>query len=385
MSTPSLRGIISTDWHLCNPRLPTRYLVTHQDTWLKDNVDYIKKADYFFIDGDIFNNATPLHRKDTLLALEHLVKVVGICIKHNTAVRILNGTTSHDYSQAEFMESFQQLNDKLDIRFISELSIETSSNGINILYVPDELNVDSKVTIKQILDLKIKQGIDHIDLAHVHGSFKFNLPSMAITDACFDEEEFMTLCRGPIYNGHIHTKMTYKRIHTVGSIDRYAHGEEEDKGGMYIDVIRTGDVDKPIEYTNIFLPNHNACVFKTLRLSDKTHGQVIETYAKTIKELIREEEPINIRLVLDPLSPLHNQLDRIILNNENVILKVTKDKDIIDESEVDIGIVEEEDTSYDSITKDNLFEILSTYLLTLYDKKEVKLRLDMLKSHTDIV
>ena len=71
-------------------------------------------------------------------------------------------------------------------------------------------------------------NIEQVDLAMMHGNFKYQLPMPSIH--MHTEEDYLSIVRYYICINHIHTASVYGRILAPGSFDRMAHGEEEDKG-----------------------------------------------------------------------------------------------------------------------------------------------------------
>jgi tyrosyl-tRNA synthetase len=71
--------------------------------------------------------------------------------------------------------------------------------------------------------------LDMVDVTITHGMYQ-HLCSYAInTDHLHQEDDYLSITKHFVSNGHVHTFNVHSRIITEGSFDRLAHGEEEAK------------------------------------------------------------------------------------------------------------------------------------------------------------
>ena len=315
--------------------------------WLEYNT-YIKELDVLFIAGDLYHRLLSKNSSDAIIATEWLMFILKVSAKNNTRVRVLEGTPSHDFNQVRHTDSIVNAIslDNLDFKYIENITIE-NIDGYDILYVPDEVNHDSKDTEKEIDELLRDRGIDKVDIAIMHGSFNYQIPMVELKSS-HNEAYFLNKVRYNISIGHVHTFSIYSRIIAQGSFDRLAHGEEEKKGGVFFHVDKSRN-----ESSYIFLENKKAMVFDTLKLKAKSIKESINEFSKFIKS-----RPLNsaIRVVLTN-SNIHLKDDIYLLTKKHpayyITIKIEDDKDSVDKKRTLLEIPEQI-----SITKDNIRGLL---------------------------
>ena len=117
----------------------------------------------------------------------------------------------------------------------------------------------------------------------LHGSFKYQTKGMQTEAFSFDEEYFFNLTTGFIHIGHFHTYTYLDRIIANGSLERLAHGEEEDKGYVIVNGNTYQFVVNPFSYT-----------YKTIPITAKT------TLASLDKQIFKYPKESFIRLQMKP-------------------------------------------------------------------------------------
>lgn len=252
-------------------------------TELKESfLDFIKDKylDMIVIAGDFFNSIISLNSQSALKAFKFMRELVEICEKNEIKyVRIIEGTLSHDNLQILNFQNYES-NKKVDFKVITTVREESLSNGLNILYLPEEYMEDPISYYKDYICKPSK----YYDFIFGHGMFKEtsfvkdDSESMISKAPIWDSKFLSSICRGPIFFGHIHTsQIIRKHIYYTGSFSRWVYGQEEDKG-FYIFTyhMETG------KYLTEFIVNKLARKFDTTKVFLE---KALET--QTVDELIK--------------------------------------------------------------------------------------------------
>ena len=252
-------------------------------TELKESfLDFIKDKylDMIVIAGDFFNSIISLNSQSALKAFKFMRELVEICEKNEIKyVRIIEGTLSHDNLQILNFQNYES-NKKVDFKVITTVREESLSNGLNILYLPEEYMEDPISYYKDYICKPSK----YYDFIFGHGMFKEtsfvkdDSESMISKAPIWDSKFLSSICRGPIFFGHIHTsQIIRKHIYYTGSFSRWVYGQEEDKG-FYIFTyhMETG------KYLTEFIVNKLARRFDTTKVFLE---KALET--QTVDELIK--------------------------------------------------------------------------------------------------
>lgn len=313
--------IVISDIHFGHPVNRSDTIASHLYNFLEVNNALIQTVDIIFLAGDIFDTALNSSSMDYHIATSWLSFLAQKCMVYNIKLRVLEGTPSHDAKQCKSISNIiENLNIKLDYKYIDTLLIETmNDSGLTILYVPDEVNADASVTLEQVKTLIEDNHLIKVDIAMVHGSFSYryrglNLPST------HDELEYLKLVDRFISVGHEHVRSVYGRIIGHGSFDRLQHGEEDNKGGVYIKLCRDNK-DKD-EY--IFMINEEATIFKSIVITTEDVKELSGILDGVLKSL-----PIgsNILLKLNKSNPINKTIKEITKKYNGYRFKVDfKDK-----------------------------------------------------------
>ena len=251
--------VVVSDIHLGHRRTPTEAIIEHLDEILTPLLT--NELDALFIAGDLFDQLLD-YSMDEIAAIDlFLGRLFKRCAKYDICVRILEGTPSHDRRQARHLYRLIALMElPLNYRYIDTLSVETlDPYGVTILYIPDEWQERSELTLSDAHAALEQAGLTQVDLTIMHGQFHYQLTNVPETISRHREEDYLNLTRYYIHVGHIHTHSVYDRIIASGSFDRLAHGEEEPKG-----LIRAHISPRGARYE--FIENVNATTYKTLTL-----------------------------------------------------------------------------------------------------------------------
>lgn len=189
------------------------------------------ELDLFTFCGDLFHCRLSLNDSAARSAVHFVHEVARICSKHSVAVRMLQGTLTHDYQQ---LEVFRRLTARrnLDLRIISEAEAEVMAGGFRALWMPEEYVEDAEEYYGPLLD--DPEGYDGIWL---HGTTDFVGYVAYATRSqggrhapVFAAKRLAAACRGAVVCGHIHGWHDWKgKIFYPGSLNRWVHGEPEPK------------------------------------------------------------------------------------------------------------------------------------------------------------
>ena len=236
------------DVHLLHRRVPTWHIVDVCKEMVSKCGDTLAAI---YVNGDMFEDSRYLRQDESHEAIEFLIWLLNWCKQTNTALRVLEGTPSHDHGQSKVME---KLNTSIgaDFIYLSGIGIfYDSALGGHVGWVSDEYGDKVAEHTEQVMaELMATHGLEKLDFFFMHGVFKFQLPiESPIT---FNEDFWISRCRLGIYINHDHREKQFSIIRVPGSVDRLAHGEEEDKGMTLVDF-------SPTLATNYFYVNERAC------------------------------------------------------------------------------------------------------------------------------
>ena len=368
MNRSKISYLVISDIHLGHGRIKTEYIVNNLLTLFKEKHNVIKKLDIIFLAGDVYDKLLASSSKEFAIANEWLSMLALYCQKHNIKLRMLEGTPSHDWKQVSlFSTTLKALNIDVEYKYIDHLTIEYMEDlGIYILYIPDEWNSDSKDTIAEVRELMGKMGLAKVDIAIMHGQFKYQLPMIELPSTHV-ESDYLDIVKYYINIGHIHTSSVYGRIVAQGSFDRLAHNEEEDKGCMVMSIYHTGDMN----FT--FLKNKGAYPHKKYDLSSY---DISEIAAYLHKELSKLKLGTRVKIII-PSNEVNALLGPIKDKHKDLIFTIDKQKpkpaQVIKNNRVEFAAFE--------ITKDNIMDLMLESLSdTAIDKEGLGILKDELES-----
>ena len=252
---------VVSDIHLGSKRNPTEDIVSNLNREFDDNT-YFSQLDLLVLAGDVFDNY--LSSIDVIPIVVWFSRLIRLCKKHDVALRVLEGTPSHDWKQSTWFDYInEQVTDiNADVRYVKDLSIWYEEKfDMNFLFVPDEWSATSEQTLEQVRQLLKDKGLEKVDYAFMHGGFEFQYPSFLKVQK-HDSQAYLKIVKHLIFIGHIHTYSNFERIYAQGSFDRLSHGEEEPKG--YLRVHRHKDGFHDVQ----FIENKGAKKFITVDCRD---------------------------------------------------------------------------------------------------------------------
>lgn len=310
------------DIHLGHRRTPTEHIVENLNRVLNDN-GRMSTVDLFIIAGDLFDRLLPLSNPDVSLCHRWIHKLFTVCAKHDIVLRVLEGTPSHDNRQPSMMEDVLHANNlEVDFRYVDVLSVEYIEKfDATVLYIPDEWNPNCSDTLLEVKETLRRMELTHVDFAVMHGQFDVQLPPhLRKLIPHHHSTEYLSLVKHLIFIGHVHNASVNDRIIAAGSYDRLSHGEEEDKGCVYVVVSDTGEFDLT------FLVNEGAKRYMTYDYQ----GEHTESAVNELREkMLALPDDSYVRIKVNSDDPLAKAVDNLAtlfpcLNVTIMTEKVTK-------------------------------------------------------------
>jgi hypothetical protein len=259
---PPLKIAVVSDIHLGHRTTPTSSIIENLEAAFPDNSE-TAMLDIIFLAGDVFDDRLNLPQEDVWEIELWIANFLKRCKKHRIMVRVLKGTSSHDWDQSKAFMIINQLADiGADLKYIDDLSIEyIEQYGISVLYVPDDLEGGPDKTLSRVHNLLKANELEQVDYAIMHGQFEYQLPEHVHAPK-HNSEAYMKIVKRLIFIGHVHTYSSFMdMIFAQGSFDRLAHGQEEAKGHLRATVYDDG------HFEMVFKETVNAKKYVTIDLN----------------------------------------------------------------------------------------------------------------------
>ena len=278
-----MKYIVTSDIHLGHSKTPTSHIIAS----FKKHVlsDANKDADVLFIAGDLFDHLLYMNTKEAQQCISFSHYLLQWCVDNDVTLIILEGTPSHDWYQSSLLPKLNDLREvKAKLHYHKVLDIQyLPEHQKHVLYIPDEWCKDQESLESQISAKLQEHGIEKVDIAILHGQFRYQLNGRPSSAFCYDEAYFLNLVREYIHIGHYHIYSEFDRIIANGSLERLAHGEEQPKGYL---VVNNG--------VKAFIENPDAYTYLTIPVTDRT------TQAKLDKIIFGCRKDSHIRLKMKP-------------------------------------------------------------------------------------
>lgn len=256
-----LSYLVISDVHFFNKATPTSSLVQNVEDYFDgfSDTSRFRKLDIIFIAGDLFDDLCYYKHPDVLLVTNLIRRLMRFCAAWGIALRILEGTKSHDYKQAaNFQPLADVFGDKLNYKYVQSLMIEKmAGHDLSILYMPDDWSHSAAETQRQVRELMAEHDAPTVNIGIFHGMFEHQIPMLADDPATHNAAYYLSIVDFFINVGHIHISSVFERILAQGSFGRISHGEEGPKGGF---LVRLSSIGK---HSFEFIENKNAIIFKT--------------------------------------------------------------------------------------------------------------------------
>lgn len=196
--------------------------------------------DYFVVPGDLFDRLLHLPHHGVPAIRAELRRWLTLAQYHGFAIRILEGTPSHDWKQSGMFASVAfEMGFTGDLKYFDRLCVEITSKGHSFLYVPDEWRADNEQTYNEAVDAIRGAGLTQVDFCLFHGQFEYQFPELNLPS--HNSTKWQELIRHYLFAGHIHKPSRMGKILVAGSFDRLCHGEEHPKGYYNVRVSANGD------------------------------------------------------------------------------------------------------------------------------------------------
>jgi DNA repair exonuclease SbcCD nuclease subunit len=337
-------GVVGiSDVHLFHRRNLTIDIVSNLNKYFIPHLES-GKVKLLLIAGDLFDRNLSFNHDDTCIADEWIYQLTNICIKHNIILRVLEGTPSHDWEQSKHFTKYSKHYTKANIKWINKISIEHIPEiNKTILYVPDESTSSAEQTLSVVKDLLYSSNLQQVDIGCMHGYFNYQMPILdTISKSAHNEKEYLSIVKGPIIIGHIHTRKTKERIHPPGSFDRLAFNEEEDKGFLHFNI----DEKDSSQYKCKFIVNKTAKLFKYIDGSVYSDLNALYEYLDSVVPNYPKNSYLSIRTIRksfidDNINDIQNRYSKYLKIEKSITDKkehILATKEIIKDEYVSINI-----------------------------------------------
>ena len=331
MKVSQIRSLCISDIHLGHAKNSTEEIIHNLDVFL-NQYNNKKLIDILFLAGDVFDKMLHFSDKQVNVFTLWAWRLVKFCERNNIKLRVLEGTPYHDRGQSKMFETIAQVsNSHADVKYFDSIYIEHIEDfGIDILYIPD--NNDPE-TYDHVCNLMESKNLTQVDLAIMHGAFKFQMVEKAHTESTHIESDYLSIVKYYIMIGHIHIGRVYERIMSPSSFDRLAHGEEGPKGGVYFVINDDGTMN------HFFIENKLSKIFKSITIRSKDLESSIE-YIRRQTNKFPSGSHIRLKALKD--STIFKAFDEVKSLFPN--LKITKQA-LEDESVAMNELVSDNDTT----------------------------------------
>lgn len=326
-SAHAKRVLFFSDVHLLHKQTPTSVIIFNLMLLIRYVIE--TPLDAIYILGDLFDERDTLENDDLIKSIGFLNELLQICKDKNIALRVLEGTPKHDRKQSRVI---LELNKKfgVDLKYVDDIAVFKDEKINKVVgLVPDEYRDDASETTKLFKGLMKSNGYNQIDIAGMHGMFKFQIPHIE-AKANFDEYEWMKMVRLAIMIGHDHKTKQKGIIRVTGSPDCLSHGEVGVKGVHVVDFY-----DDYAE--GWFVQNPHPCPYLTVDGDGKSDEEIIRGVEAAVKEIeksphskhgkLRVTYPhdSDIRVTLRSLSERYGiEIKPQRLVNKDRIIKINK-------------------------------------------------------------
>lgn len=332
-----------SDKHIGNKRNPSQRMVKGIKSLFEGLKDRFKEIDAIVDLGDSSDRLLNTNSIEYRDYLDIHLYIASLCVKYNMDYIYLYGTPLHEMNQFDTIyHLIKRVYPTLNIYLLKDIEIfHYERLNLNILTIPDEVIKDNRELESRVENLIKRNGLNSVDLILSHTIYKHHidipLPNIR------DPDLFLSKLGedGFLLNGHIHTHSIYKsKLITVGSTDRIAHNEEEDKG---IGILH---INHPLSYYE-FIPNRDALKFITYKGKDNLNS--IRVY---LDKLSKETDLAYVRFQESSLiTP--TLIKELNSNYENLILEYKEKK-----RRREIKIKPKRELKKFEITKDNIYNLL---------------------------
>lgn len=280
-----MKYLVTSDIHLGHKKTPTAHIIQSFKTHILN--DKHTDLDVLVIAGDLFDHLLYMNTKEAQQCIAFIYYLLEYCYTHQITLLILEGTPFHDWYQSNMVVRINELRKhKATLYYHKTLEIQyLPEYQKHVLFIPDEWCKDQEDLDRQIQAKLTEHNISKVDIAILHGQFRYQLNGRPTSAFCYDEAYFLNLVRERIHIGHYHIYSEFDRITANGSLERLAHGEEQPKGALLVN-----------HGVASFIENPDAYSYVTIKITDK------HTQAQLDKQIKRLRHGSHVRLLMEPTS-----------------------------------------------------------------------------------
>lgn len=281
--TKNLKIAAFYDVHLGHHRTTADKIIAGFEPILRDEAE-MSTWDILAFPGDLFDRSLLLTNKFLPEIFIFFARLLERCERYDITLLILEGTPGHDWKQSQLLvwilNSIKQTRElNVDVHYVDQLTIEyLPKYDINMLYVPDEWHPDVEQTYQEAVELIHSRGLDQVDFCLFHGAFNYQIDAN-LNPKAHMEDLWSKLVKYYIFAGHVHFRSQYKNILVGGSFDRLAHGEEQAKGWVTVEIKTTG------EHVIQFHDNPLATIYRTVDVRGKPVEAIFEQLDAELKDI----------------------------------------------------------------------------------------------------
>lgn len=271
---------------------------------------YPKQIDLIVLCGDYFDTRIMLGSASAIASINWLEKLLEIAKKKNVSrVRIIRGTKEHDNDQLEALRRLEK--DEFFKIFITNTVEETLPN-LKVIYCPEE-NIKHDEYIEKYAD----NILCYPDIGFFHGNFDNVIPSVAIKQMgdntlVYEYAFWDNFISGPMIAGHWHDGVVDRKLHYIGTPDRWEFGEDEPKGFA---MMKFNTEDHSYFYKKILNPNCpvylSYIVLTDVYDSIEQFQSLFQDIDQKIKELKKDGKKVKVRIIIQITDDKPSNLDFI--------------------------------------------------------------------------
>lgn len=254
-----MRYICTSDIHLGHKKTPTKHIIESFTKCILTPAN--ASIDALFVAGDFFDHLLYLNTQEAQQIVQFFHRLLSYCYDNNISLKVLEGTPMHDWHQSSMLVKINDVRtNKADLTYVKTLDIiHCPRLNRHILYIPDCWCGDQQTLERDINKRLGELGIAKVDIAVLHGAFRYQAKGIPSSEFLYDEDYFLNLTRGFIHIGHYHTHTHLDRIVAQGSLERLAHNEEGPKGYVVVQ-----------DEAFTFVENPYAKIYKTIAIGPST-------------------------------------------------------------------------------------------------------------------
>lgn len=338
---PVITYLVLSDIHLGKRGRTSEILKALRWFFSAENKNYalIKSCDIIFLAGDLFDKAISLKDVEIADIFDFIFELMDFCKRHGIILRVLEGTTSHDFHQSRILDVIFKNNFKdsdFDFAYIDKIKAEVFSikgEEFSVLYIPDNYGKGAADNLREAKRWLKNFNLEKFNAGIYHGFFDFQLPPNTSEAIAHNVKEHMDIVDGYICIGHDHSHKLQKRVIVQGSFDRLAHGEESKKGGVLCSYVPAcGEYPSRSSFT--FIENKKAKIYKTLTFKNPDHDVSLKQLADELEKIPPSS---NIRIRCSKTHVLFQALDEIkLIYPEYTFIKLAIEDEKEQESLIDL-------------------------------------------------